>query len=144
MRSVRDSDDFRSSYQFNNCVQCVISTIPVITATISGIAVPRMASRDSPGTLLLYGQVYEFATSPDQRGKPKGKIAKILLSPRFLNVVREEEIESPEVRKVFKRALEICRMRLSKLIVKVKSKSIFQNHPETRNDVFLDLADREF
>ena len=44
---------------------------------------------------------------------------------------------------MFKRALEICRMRLSKLIVKVKSKKIFQNHPETRNEVFLDLADRE-
>ena len=58
-----------------------------------------MASRDSPGTLLLYGQVYEFATSLDQRGKPKGEIAKILMSPRFLSIVREEEIESPEVRR---------------------------------------------
>ena len=30
------------------------------------------------------------------------------------------------------------------LIVKVKSENIFQHHPEAKNEVFLDLADKEF
>ena len=93
-------------------------------------------------TRLLCGQVYDTATGG--KGKSKVDIAKDLLTPSFLDIIREDDIESPEVRKAFDHAVHICRMRLIRLMDKVKNKRMFHNNPEKRNDVFLDLTDREF
>ena len=101
------------------------------------------ASDSSLRTLLLYGQVYDYAASSGERGKSKSKIdiAKALLTPEFLSIVREEEIESREVKEVYARAVEICRRRLVHLVDNVQKKRIFCSNPESRNEVFLDLND---
>ena len=93
-------------------------------------------------TLLLYGEAYDFAT--DQKGKSKVDIAKGLLTPTFLSIVAEKDIESPEVEKPFNHAVDVCKRRLITLINKVKDKKLFYHNPLARNEVFLDLTDEQF
>ena len=95
-------------------------------------------------TLLLYGEVYDFATSPDQKGKPKGEIAKALLSPSFLSIMKEKDVDSPELEKAFSHAIDVCRKRLPRLIDKVQRKKLFHDNPSARNEVFFDLNDEQF
>ena len=75
-------------------------------------------------TLLLYGEVYDFATSAGQKGNSKIDIAKGLLTPSFLSIVEAKDIELPEVEKALSHAVDVSRKRLSKLLDKVKVKKL--------------------